>query len=159
MFRDMRRNNQALTNEESIAVLKRVTSGVLAVSGDNAYPYAVPLSYIYYEGKLFFHCAYTGHKLDGLKRNQKVSFCVIDKDQIVPEEYTTYYRSVIVFGKASIIEDEKEKRRALEILAAKYSPNHKQGRLKEINELFEQTCMVEIAIEHISGKQSIELIK
>jgi len=84
---------------------------------------------------------------------------VIDKDQIIPEEYTTYYRSVIIFGKARILEDVKEKRTALEILAAKYSPNHKEGRLEEIDKLFEQTCKVEIAIEHLSGKESIELVR
>ena len=158
MFREMRRIKQALENEESIAVLKRATSGVLAVSGDDGYPYAVPLSFVYEDGRLFFHCANTGHKLDGLTRNEKVSFCVIDKDQIVPEEYTTYYRSVIIFGKARILEDAKEKRTALEILAAKYSPNHKKGRLEEIDKLFKQTCMVEIEIEHLSGKESIELV-
>jgi len=159
MFREMRRIKQALENEESIAVLKRSTSGVLAVSGDDGYPYAVPLSFVYEDGRLFFHCANTGHKLDGLARNEKVSFCVIDKDQIVPEEYTTYYRSVIIFGKARILEDSKEKRNALEILAAKYSPDHKEGRLEEIDKLFKQTCMVEIEIEHLSGKESIELVR
>src|SRR6056297_49514 len=159
MFRDMRRKKQALTSQDSIAVLKKGTSGVLSVMGDNGYPYAVPLSYLYKNNKLYFHCAYHGHKIDAIRENPKVSFCVIDKDQIVPEEFTTYYRSVIVFGKAGIIGDEKEKRHALEILAAKYSPNHKQGRLEEINKLFKQTCMVEIEIEHISGKQSIELVK
>lgn len=68
MFREMRRKKQALSLEESIAVLNHGTSGVLAVSGDNDYPYAVPLSYAYHDGKIFFHCAKTGHKLDAVAR-------------------------------------------------------------------------------------------
>lgn len=159
MFRDMRRIKQALSKEESTAVLSKATSGVLAVSGDDGFPYAVPVSYVYDDNKLYIHCAAQGHKIDAIRRDEKVSFCVIDQDHVVPEEYTTYFRSVIVFGKARILEDQAEKRRALEILAAKYSPNQEQGRLQEINRLLEQTCMVEIAVEHLSGKESIELVR
>ena len=159
MFREMRRKKQALSTEETIAVLNRGTAGVLALTGDDGYPYAVPLSYVYKNNKMYFHCACSGHKIDAIRGNPKVSFCVIDKDQIVPEEFTTYYRSVIIFGKARVLEDEKEKRHALEILAAKYSPDHKKGRMEEIDRLFTQTCMVEIEITHMSGKEAIELVR
>ncbi|MEA1883814.1 MAG: pyridoxamine 5'-phosphate oxidase family protein [Thermotogota bacterium] len=159
MFREMRQKKQALSTKESIAILNRGTSGVLALRGDDDYPYAVPINYIYKGNKIYFHCAYSGHKIDAIKAHSKVSFCVIDKDDIVPEEYTTYFRSVIIFGKTRVLDDEKEKRDALEILAAKYSPNHKQGRLKEIDKLFKQTCMVEVEIEHLSGKEAIELVR
>jgi len=159
MFREMRRKKQILSLQDSIAILNRGTSGVLAVSGDDEYPYAVPLSYVYHGSKLYFHCAKTGHKLDAIVRNNKVSFCVIDADQVVPQEYTTYFRSVIIFGRARILNDEGEKRAALETLAAKYSPNEEQGRLQEIDKLFNQTCLVEIEIDHMTGKESIELVK
>lgn len=159
MFREMRRHGQALSLEENIAVLEKGTSGVLAVSGDDDYPYAVPLSYVYHDSKLFFHCAKTGHKLDAIARNQKVSFCVVDQDRIVPAEYTTYFRSVIAFGQARILEDEPERRRALERIAARYSPDHEQGRLAEIARLMKQVCVIELTIEHITGKQAIELAK
>lgn len=159
MFREMRRNKQMLSEEDSIAILKNSTSGVLAVSGDDDYPYAVPLSFIYDDSKLYFHCAKEGHKLDSICRNEKVSFCVIDKDHIVPEEYTTYFRSVIVFGKARILDDPTEKRHAIEVLAAKYSPNQQEGRLKEIDQAFNRLCMIELNIEHISGKEAIELVR
>ncbi len=159
MFREMRRKIQILSLEDSIAVLNKGTSGVLAVSGDNDYPYAVPLSYVYHDGKIFFHCAATGHKLDAIARNEKVSFCVIDQDNVVPQEYTSYFRSVIVFGKARILDNDNEKRSALEILAAKYSPDHEQGRLQEIEKMFNQVCLVELMIEHMTGKEAIELVK
>lgn len=158
MFRKMRRNNQELSRKESIDVLLKGTSGVLAVQGDDDYPYAVPLSYVYHNSKIYFHCAKAGHKLDAIKKQNKVSFCVIDQDQVKPEEYTTYFRSVIVFGKAHILTEDK-KREALEILAEKYTPDDKDGRTKEIDMLFKAVCMVEIEIEHMTGKEAIELVK
>lgn len=159
MFREMRRNKQVLSVEESEAVLQRGTCGVLAVSGDEDYPYAVPLSYVYCDSKIYFHCAKSGHKLDGIARNAKVSFCVVDQDRIVPEEYTTYFRSVIAFGKARILVEEGEKRQALERLAAKYSPDFEEGRKREIDSQIKQACLVEIAIDHLSGKEAIELVR
>lgn len=159
MFREMRRKKQVLTKEEAAAVLRRGTSGVLAVCGDDGYPYAVPLSYVYADDKIFFHCAKTGHKLDGIARNEKVSFCVIDRDEVVPERYTTHYRSVIAFGKARVLEDETEKRAALEKLAERYSPGQTEGRAQEIKEQIDHLCMVEILVEHMTGKQAKELVK
>ncbi len=158
MLREMRRKKQVLSSEASVAVLEKGSSGVLAVSGDNDYPYAVPLSYVYHDGKIFFHCAKAGHKLDAIARNEKVSFCVIDQDNIVPEEYTSYFRSVIVFGTARILQEEGEKRSAFELLAARYSPDHEQGRLREIEKQFNHVCLVELAIEHMTGKEAIELV-
>ena len=111
MFREMRRKRQALPQEGMDAVLQKGTSGVLAVSGDHGYPYAVPLSYVYDGKALYFHCGKAGHKLDGIRRDAKASFCVIDQDQVVPEEYTTYFRSVIVFGQIHEITDDKSGRR------------------------------------------------
>lgn len=160
MFREMRRKKQALSLEECIQVLNRGTSGVLAVSGDDDYPYAVPLSYVYRDNKIFFHCAKAGHKLDAIAKNAKVSFCVIDQDQVVPDEHTSYFRSVIVFGKAHILEEEAEKRNAIDMLAERYAPSHEESRrLQAIEKEFHILCMIELTIEHISGKEAIELVK
>lgn len=157
MFREMRRKNQLLKDSESVQILKERTSGVLAVLGDGGYPYAVPLSYVYADGKIYFHCAKEGHKLDAIKRSDKVSFCVVDCDNVVPDEYTTYYRSVIVFGIARILSDD-EKRAPLEKLAAKYTPDDAEGRKKEIERFFERVCMIEMKIEHMTGKEAKELV-
>ena len=94
--------------------------GTLALAENGDYPYAVPLNYVYYNGKIYFHCAITGHKIDIIKKQNKASFCVIDKDTVVPRKYTTFYRSVIVFGKAEIVEDDVEKMVALKELSYKY---------------------------------------
>lgn len=158
MFRVMRRNRQVLSNAENEEILQRGSYGVLAVSGDNQYPYAVPLNYVYSDGKLFFHCAQSGHKLDAIARNSKVSFCVVDRNEVVPAKFTTYFRSVIVFGRARMLEDAREKRRAIELLAEKYAPEDEAGRLREIDRNFFRLCMVEIVVDHMTGKQAVELL-
>ena len=122
MFREMRRKRQELEERDCIEILKKGQTGVLAVAGSDGYPYAVPLNYVYdeREKKIFFHSARSGHKLDAIRENEKVSFCVIGKDQLVPEEYTTYFSSVIVFGRARVLSDDSQKRRTLRLLADKY---------------------------------------
>ena len=160
MFREMRRKKQALSREDCAAILSRGTSGVLALAGDNNYPYAVPISYVYDGEKLYFHCAKSGHKLDAINRNTKASFCVIDQDQIVPEEYTSYFRSVIVFGSMRILTDEREKRNAVVQLALKYAPDDtEENRKRAIEREWTPLCMLEMNIDYMSGKEAIELVK
>ena len=156
MFREMRRKQQLLPHEESVAILKKMTNGVLALHGDDGYPYAVPVSYVYADGKISFHSAPQGHKTDAITRDGKVSFCVVERDEIVPAEFTTYFRSVIVFGKARLLTDGEEKRAALLLLAAKYSPGE-PGLQAEIEKGFNRLVVVEISAEHIAGKEAIEL--
>ncbi len=158
MFREMRRKKQKLSTVETINVLKRGTSGVLAVHGDEGYPYSVPLSYVYNDEKIYFHSAINGHKLDALKTNSKVSFCVIDKDEIVPEKFTTYFRSAIAFGKAYVVDDHKEKREILEMLGMKYSSDFRNKMDGEINGAFERVAIIVMEIEYLTGKQAIELM-
>lgn len=159
MFREMRRKKQLLSREESVEVLRRGTSGVLALLGDGGYPYAVPISYVYDGGKVFFHSAKAGHKIDAIRKCGKASFCVIDQDNIVPEEYTTYFRSVIAFGKVRILEDEKETREAIEKLALKYYPEDSEiNRRRTIAREWTPLCIIEFSVEHLSGKQAIELV-
>lgn len=159
MFREMRRSKQRLPREVAVEILERNTSGVLALSGDEGYPYAVPMSYVYAEGKIYFHSAKNGHKIDAIQRNEKASFCVIDQDQIVPEQYTTFFRSVIVFGRLRLVEDMEEMRRIAATLAMKYSADFKEGIPKEINASIRNMAVLELTIDHITAKEAIELIK
>ena len=160
MFRELRRKRQALDLDECEIILQRGSSGVLALAGDDGYPYAVPLSYLYSEGEIIFHCAKEGHKIDAIKRCPKASFCVIDQDVVVPKEYTTRFRSVIVFGTMRIIDDEAEKRAAITKLAIKYAPNDSaDNREREINKDWAGLCMLAMRIEHLSGKESLALAK
>lgn len=160
MFKEMRRKKQLLSPEETAAVLHKGTSGVLALSGEDGYPYAVPISYVYDKDKLYFHSAKAGHKLDAIRHCAKASFCVIDQDQIVPEEYTTYFRSVIVFGTIRELEGDGEKRAAIEKLARKYVPNDTaEGMDAAIQRDWAPLCMLEMTVDHMTGKEAIELVK
>lgn len=160
MFRDMRRKKQLLSQEEAAAVLNRGTSGVLALAGDDGYPYAVPISYVYDGDKIYFHCARSGHKLDAIRRDEKASFCVIDQDQVVPEEYTTYFRSVIAFGRIRILEEMGEKWEAADKLAVKYAPDSTvDDREQAIRKDWAPLCVLEMTIDHMTGKEAIELVK
>jgi len=158
MFRDMRRKKQLLSEAETIEILQSCTSGVLAVTGDNDYPYAVPLSYAYKDGKLFFHFAKAGHKIDGIEKNNKVSFCVIKTDDVIQKTFTTHFRSVIVFGTARILTEDSEKKYALECLVEKYSPDYIAEGQSEIERDWNRVCAAEIKIEHVTEKAAIEII-
>ncbi|MEA5051017.1 MAG: pyridoxamine 5'-phosphate oxidase family protein [Oscillospiraceae bacterium] len=160
MFRDMRRSAQALPEEMCRDILARGTSGVLAVSGDDGYPYAVPLSYVLDGDRLLFHCAAAGHKLDALARSDKASFCVIGSDEVLPDLFTTAYRSAIVFGRLRILSEECEKRAALGLFIEKYSPAAApDARRREIDGALARVCILELRAEHVSGKEAIELVR
>lgn len=160
MFRKMRRSAQELGREVCEEVLSRGTSGVLAVLGDEGYPYAVPLSYVFTDGKLYFHCAKQGHKTDAIRAYDKVSFCVVDRDDVVSEEYTTYFRSVIVFGRARVLEDAAEIRAALEKLGRRYHPSDTpEGLAGAIDRELAAVAVIELTPEHVTGKEARELMK
>ena len=158
-FRAMRRKRQQLSEEESVAILKKATAGTLALLGDNDYPYAVPLSYVYQEGRVYFHSALDGHKVDAIRKCDKASFCVIEKDDVQPEKYTTFFRSVIAFGRIHIIEDEHEKLETARMLGNRYNPNHDEALQKEIEGGLSRMLMIRFDIEHLTGKEAIELMK
>lgn len=157
MFRKMRRGKQLLSMEDTGAVMDRCTNGILACIGDEAYPYAVPLSYVYSNGKIYFHSAKAGHKIDAIMKNPKVSFSVIDEDTIVSEKYTTYFRSVIAFGKARLVEGD-EWLAAFAALVAKYSGDQPaEANHKEITGCT-QSYIIAIDVEYITGKEAIEYV-
>ena len=99
MFRKMRRFKQQLSEQECVEILEREPRGVMAVHGEDGYPYAFPMNYIYMDGKLYFHCAKEGHKLDALKADNRVSFCVMDKGYRKDGDWALNIKSVIIFGR------------------------------------------------------------
>lgn len=158
-FREMRRSRQQLSYEESIAILQKATAGTLALLGDGDYPYAVPISYVYDDGKLYFHSALTGHKVDAIRKCDKASFCVIERDDVQPERYTTFYRSVIAFGRIHIVENEEEKLSFARMLGNRYNPNDEERLQKELGKGFSRMLMIRFDIEHLTGKEAIELAR
>ncbi|MBO7497908.1 MAG: NimIJ family nitroimidazole resistance protein [Bacteroidaceae bacterium] len=158
-FREMRRKRQQLSEAESIAILEKATSGILALLGDEGYPYAVPISFIYTDGKLYFHSALSGHKVDAIRQCDKASFCVIEQDDVQPEKYTTFYRSVIAFGRIHIIEEEQEKLETARLLGNRYNPNDEDRLRQELEKGLSRMLMIRFDIEHLTGKEAIELVK
>lgn len=154
----MRRNKQSLPREQCEQMLRRATAGVLALAGKDAQPYAVPLSHAYENGTLYFHCATEGKKLELLRENPKASFCVIDLDDVIPEAYTTRYRSVIACGTVRILEAGEEYDRAIRILSDRFRPGHHAERDREIDKQTGRFLMLALSVEQLSGKQAKELL-
>lgn len=159
MFQKMRRSRQELTLAESEEILLSGREGVLALAGADGYPYAVPLNYVYADGKIYFHVAKEGHKTDCIRHSDKASFCVVSEGRIVPEEYTTYFKSAIAFGRIGVVSDEEEKRRSLYVLTEKYAPAVKEeGVDPAAMSCFPAVTMLRFDVERLSGKQAKELI-
>lgn len=152
MFREIRRKDKMKTVEETRRILEECTNGVLSVIGDNGYPYGVPVSYVYDKEKIYFHCASTGHKLDAVKAEPKVSFTVVGADNICPSEFTTSYKSVICFGKAAVVDNDEEKMEALKVISKKYSGEFPEEGAEYIKKFWDKTTVVVIEIEHMTGK-------
>ncbi len=154
MFRPLRRNRQALPQEECEDILKRGETCVLALAGDDGYPYAVPVNYCYTDGKIYIHCAVEGHKMDAVRRDPKASLTVIDCAKVLPEEHSTHYRSVIAFGRMRIL-GEEEKLKAIEAFSLRFSPQLSlEERSRVIARWQPALAVLEFTPEHIAGKQS-----
>lgn len=156
MFRKLQRSKNALNDAEIAQILKDGKNGVLAVHGDEDYPYAVPMSYAYSDGEIYLHCAKKGHRIDSINKNPKVSFCVIGQDNIIPEDFNTIFKSVIAFGKAEIVDEKVEKQKILEVIGAKYSPGLDKEAIEYIKEAWNAVAVIKIKVEHITGKAASE---
>ncbi len=158
MFRGMRRFKQLLTEEETYAIIDETTYGVLGVVGDDGYPYTVPVNHVRDGNVIYFHSAKAGHKNDAILNNPKVTFTFVDKDDIVSEEFTTYFRSAVVFGKASFVEDEAEKYNAFKLFCQKTCPDH----MYRFEDVFsghgKATVVIKVEIEKMTGKISLDLM-
>ena len=159
MFRAMRRNKQQMSETAAVSILQDATSGVLSLMGEDGYPYGVPMSYAYADGKLYFHSAVTGHKVDAIKQYEKASFTVVVQDDVVPENYTTLYRSVIAFGRIRIADTEAERVQAVQLLAEKYHPGGAEASWRNEMTNHPQFEVIVMDVEHLTGKASRELVE
>lgn len=148
----MRRVDRQISCAKALRILQNGEYGVLATICEDEYTYATPLSYIYKNCNIYFHSALEGQKIENIKRNNKVSFCVVGKTNIIPEEFTTQYESSIFFGRCIEV-FESEKIDALESLMEKYAPNCIAKGLKYIEKVQDKTRVFKIEVEHISGKK------
>ena len=153
MFRKMLRIKQQLSNEECKMVLAQSLRGVLSVIGDEGYPYGIPLNHWYSEkeGKIYFHCGKEGHKIDSIRACPKASFCTWD-DGVVPEgQWYKRFRSVVVFGKIELVQDEEKIREICKEITNKF-PTEPDYFEKESKSALSRTLCLSLTIEHMTGK-------
>ncbi len=155
MFREIRKTKKALDNKAAAEMLKTCEYGVLSTSGEDGYAYGVPLNFVYDGNAIYFHCAKQGHKIDNLRFNNKVSFCVVNRAKVLSEEFSTEYQSAVVFGLACEVENNEEKRKALGMLIEKYSSEFMSSGAAYIDRFIDMTSVIKINIEHISAKGKV----
>ncbi len=153
MFRPMRRIKQQISDDECREVLISEPRGVLSVIGDDGYPYGIPMDHWYSEsdGKLYFHCAKEGHKLDAIRACDKVSYCVMDKGYHKEGEWALNIRSVIVFGRIRVVDDEGKRIEIGTNLCRKFTDDESYIEHEVKNALPRALCL-ELTPEHITGK-------
>ena len=153
MFRKMRRFKQQISEEECVRILKEQPRGVLSMIGDDGYPYGIPLDHWYSErdSKLYFHCAKDGHKIDAITVYDKVSYCVMDEGFRKDGEWALNIKSVVVFGRIRIVEDEEKKCEICTNLVRKFTDDEAYLQ-KELTNAFPRVNCLELAIEHMTGK-------
>ena len=158
MFRELRRKKQLLSEQETLRVLEEGKTGIVGVLGDDGYPYTVPINYVLLEDKIYFHSAKKGHKVDAIAKEPKVSMTVVERDDVVSREFTTYFRSIQLFGKAYVVEDEAERNVAFRALCEKFSGADLDRYEEIMSKEAAAAAIVRIDIEHITGKESMELV-
>ena len=152
VFCDIRRKDRILDNERTLLLLKTGEYGFLAICGVNGYGYGIPLNYVFDDKMIYFHCAVEGFKLDNIRQNNRVSFCVVGRTQLLPQQFSTAYESTLVFGRIAYHLPEDERHKALDLLVAKYSPDFADISKTYISKSFHRTCILRLDIEHVSGK-------
>ena len=153
MFREVTRRKQALSTVECIGILKEEKRGVLSVLGDEGYPYGMPMNHWYCEedGKLYFHSGLKGHRSDAMKACDKASFCVYDAGYRREGEWALNIRSVIVFGRLQVVEDEAAALEFIRRLSAKFTDDTDYVE-REIGQAMDHTLIFSLTPEHITGK-------
>ena len=149
----MRRNDKEIGTDEAINILTKCEYGVLSTVGNDGQPYGVPLNYAYKDNCIYFHCALTGHKIDNIDDNPKVSFCAVGDTKVLPSEFSTNYVSAVAFGVASEVQG-SERYNALVLLLKKFSPDFMEEGKKYIEKLDKVTKVIKIDVQHISGKKA-----
>ncbi len=150
-MREIRRKEREVAAQEAEVILDRCQYGVLSTVGRDGQPYGVPLSYVYKNNRIFFHCALSGHKLDNIEYNPRVSFCVVGNTRVLPEKFSAEYESVVVFGNASVVKG-AERHKALVWLLEKYCSDFIEAGIRYIEKKDNATKVMKIEISHISGK-------
>lgn len=154
-MKKMRRSDREITNQEKIKkILEDAEYGVLSTADISNIPYGVPVNYVYNDNAIYFHSAHEGHKIENILLNDKVSFCIVGKSNVLEEKFTTTYESVIISGKAMIVQGHDKKISVLKKLIKKYSPGYIDKGFKYIEKAHKNTTLVKIEIQKMTGKSN-----
>jgi nitroimidazol reductase NimA-like FMN-containing flavoprotein (pyridoxamine 5'-phosphate oxidase superfamily) len=155
MFREIRRKDRLIGNESGIALLEKCDYGVLSVLGDDDYPYGVPVNFVYKDNCIYVHGFLDGHKIDAIKKHPKVCFTAVDEVEILKDQISSNYKSVIVFGKAEVIapSESEVRKTAFVAIMDKYIPGEEERTSKYIKDNEKNTNLIKIDIEHLTCKQ------
>ena len=157
MFRTIRRAKLALPEDVCQDILNAGSYGTFAFLGDDDYPYAVPVNYAFDGKSIYVHCAFEGHKMDAIAKHNKASFSVVEAHEVIPEDLSTDYRSVLVFGRVQVVEDNEEKLNALHLICQKYVPHMDKSVEDYITRKAPSTAVIRMSVEHMSGKEGHRL--
>lgn len=152
MFREIKLKERTISDKKAIEILSTGSYGVLSTIGEDGYPYGVPLNYTYFENCICFHCAQSGHKIENINFNSKVSFCVVSRSDILANKFDTDYESVVAFGRAGEVTDDSVKEKILLSVIHKYSGEYLEAGKNYIKKYWDDTKIIKIEIEHLSGK-------
>lgn len=155
MFQEMRRQDRGLDRAETEKILANGMFGVLSMNGENDYAYGVPFSYVYLQNRIYLHCAPEGKKLQHIRRDNRVSFCVVVEAEPLPDKFSMKYQSAMVFGKIYEVVNDEEKFQGLVALVEKYYRGDEahiaRGKEKAASSL-EKTAVLRIDVDHLTGK-------
>jgi hypothetical protein len=150
-MKPVRRKDREIEASEAFNLLSTCRYGFLSTVDKDGQPYGVPMNYAYKNNSIYFHCAWSGHKIENIETNPKVSFCVVGNTNVLPDEFSIKYESAMAFGIASEVEGE-ERSQALLLLLEKYSPDFIEEGKNYIAQKDKATKVIKIEIDHISGK-------
>ncbi|KAB3530443.1 pyridoxamine 5'-phosphate oxidase family protein [Alkaliphilus serpentinus] len=151
MKRPMRRSDREISYDGAIEVLRKGRVGTLSTVGEDGQPYGIPLNYVYFSNAIYFHCGMEGHKLDNINFNKRVCFSVYGRDEILPERFSTKYESVVVFGRAEVVEALEKKEALMEFIRI-YSHDYIEKGMKYIDAAIDRCLVVKIVMDKVSGK-------
>ena len=155
MFREIRRKDRLVSNEIGITILNKAVNGVISVLGDDDYPYGVPVNFAYRDNCIYIHCYLDGHKIDAIKKHPKVCFTATTDEEVMKDQISTNYSSVIAFGKAELFppSDSEVRKTAFAAIIDKYIPNEEERTSEYTKSVENKTNVIRISIEHMTCKQ------
>lgn len=149
----MRRIDRQLTDEDTIRLFREAEYGVLSTVGENNMPYGVPMSFALCENNIYFHCSIAGgKKISNIENCKNASFTVVDNTQLLPQQFATLYMSGIAYGTIGIVKDEAEKRKGIEAILRKYSPEYIEKGMEYINQAIDKIYVLKFEIKEMTGK-------